>query len=332
MDRPIVGITMGDPCGVGPEIIAKALGSPEVYLCCKPLVIGDREVMERALRICRVDSRVRVADAPGQGQYTFGAIDLLEDGAPGSREFQFGRIQAEGGMAAYRYVTKAAQLAVAGEIEAVATAPIHKESLHAAHVPYIGHTEIFSAVTGAKDPLTMFEVRNLRIFFLSRHVSLHKACELVKGPRVRDYIIRCGDALKSIGIVGTLAVAGLNPHCGEHGLLGDEEVEHLEPAVREARSMGCDAIGPIAADSVFHLALKNGYAAVLAMYHDQGHIAAKTLDFERTISLTLGLPFLRTSVDHGTAFDIAGSGKANAVSMVEAIKAAVRYGMVKKGK
>jgi 4-hydroxythreonine-4-phosphate dehydrogenase len=237
-----------------------------------------------------------------------------------------GAVQRMGGRAAFDYLERAVGLALSGKVDAVTTAPINKESLRAAKVDFIGHTEILAALTRVEEPLTMFQVRALRVFFLSRHVSLRQACDLVTGERVLEAIRRCSEALRQLGVVeGTLAVAGLNPHCGEHGLFGDEEAREIEPAVREAQRLGHRVAGPVPADSVFHQALQGRYSAVLALYHDQGHIAAKTVDFERTVSVTLGLPFLRTSVDHGTAFDIAGTGKASAVSMKEAILAAADY-------
>jgi 4-hydroxythreonine-4-phosphate dehydrogenase len=208
---------------------------------------------------------------------------------------------------------------------AVVTAPINKESIAAAKVPYIGHTEMFGAIAGVADPLTMFETLGLRVFFLSRHVSLRKACEIVTRNRLVDYIARCSSALTTLGLSGPLVIAGLNPHCGEHGLFGDEEGREIEPAIADAHRQGLLVVGPIGADSVFHLAKTGRFAAVLSLYHDQGHIACKTLDFDKTVSFTLGLPFLRTSVDHGSAFDIAWKAEASAVSMIEALLAAARY-------
>jgi 4-hydroxythreonine-4-phosphate dehydrogenase len=212
------------------------------------------------------------------------------------------------------------------EILAIATTPINKPALKAAGVDFIGHTEILAGLTNTDDPLTMFEVKGLRVFFLTRHDALKKACEMVTKERLLDYIDRCTEALKSLGIKeGSMAVAGLNPHRGDNGLFGTEDEEIIKPAVQEAKEQGYNVEGPIGADSVFHLALKGRYNSVLSLYHDQGHIATKTLDFERTIAITLGLPFLRTSVDHGTAFDIAGKGIASEVSMVEAILLAAKY-------
>lgn len=241
----------------------------------------------------------------------------------------FGEVQAAAGRAAYQFIVTVFNLANSGQVAAIATTPINKEAIKAAGIDCIGHTEMLAVLTNTADPLTMFQVHNLRVFFLTRHVSLRKACDLVTRERLLDYITRCLRALKMLGIEsGSLAVAGLNPHNGEHGLFGDEEVQEVEPAIRAAREIGLKVTGPVPGDSVFHQALTGKYDAVLSLYHDQGHIATKTLDFERTISLTIGMPFLRTSVDHGTAFDIAGKGIAGSVSMEEAIRLAAEYSKV----
>ena len=214
----------------------------------------------------------------------------------------------------------------AKKVAAVSTTPVNKESFKAGGVNFIGHTEIFGALTGTPDPLTLFEVHGMRVFFLTRHVSLRQACDLITKERIKDYVHRCTEALRVLGITeGTMAVAGLNPHSGEHGLFGDEEVRAVIPAVEELQKEGYQVVGPIGADSVFHQALQGRYNSVLSLYHDQGHIATKTLDFERTIAVTAGMPILRTSVDHGTALDIAGTGKASAVSLIEAVRLAVKY-------
>ena len=289
--KPRIGITAGDPAGIGPEIVRMAIQDPAILDLCEPVVFGMTDPAEIA-----------------RAGITCGAVSVA------------------GGKAAFSAIEAAVQAALSGEVDAIATAPINKESLRAAGVPYIGHTEILSALTGADDPLTMFETLGLRVFFLSRHVSLRAACDLVTEERVYSYLVRSAKELSAcLGIEHPLlAVAGLNPHSGEHGLFGNEEA-CIPPAIARALADGIRAEGPIGADSVFHLAKNGRFDAVLSLYHDQGHIACKTLDFERTISLTLGLPFLRTSVDHGTAFDIAGKGIASGVSMVEAIKVAVRY-------
>jgi 4-hydroxythreonine-4-phosphate dehydrogenase len=246
--------------------------------------------------------------------------------------FENGAVSGMCGKAAYEYIAKSVELAMARKVDAVATTPINKESLQAGGVPFIGHTEIFGALTGVADPLTMFETRGLRVFFLSRHVSLRKACDMVTKDRIVDYVKRSSAVLKKLGVTtGTMAIAGLNPHSGEHGLFGDEEVNEVFPAVKELQAAGYQVAGPVGADSVFHLALKGVYNSVLSLYHDQGHIATKTLDFDRTISITGGMPILRTSVDHGTAFDIAGKNIASEVSMTEAILLAAKYSSAFRG-
>jgi 4-hydroxythreonine-4-phosphate dehydrogenase len=240
--------------------------------------------------------------------------------------FAYGKVDAACGKAAYDCIVKATSLAMGGQADALATTPINKEALKAAGIDHIGHTEILAALTGVQDPLTMFQVRELRVFFLTRHMSLAEACRSVTEERVYRHIKLCCGALERLGInKPSIAVAGLNPHCGEHGLFGEEEDASVVPAIERARKEGFDAHGPKPADSVFHFALGGAWDCVLSLYHDQGHIATKMVDFERTIAVTHGLPFLRTSVDHGTAFDIAGTGKAGPASMVEAIRLAALY-------
>jgi 4-hydroxythreonine-4-phosphate dehydrogenase len=230
------------------------------------------------------------------------------------------------GRAAYENIEKGIQLTMEGKADAISTAPINKEALRAAGVDFIGHTEIFAALTNTKDPLTMFETNGMRIFFLTRHVSLRDMVDMIKKERIIDYVERCTEALARLGVTeGTMAVAGLNPHSGEHGLFGWEEVNEIAPAVAELRERGYNVEGPVSADSVFHQAALGRYNSVLSLYHDQGHIAAKTLDFDRTSAITNSMPILRTSVDHGTAFDIAGKGIASAVSMIESVKLAAKY-------
>jgi 4-hydroxythreonine-4-phosphate dehydrogenase len=317
---------MGDPAGIGPEIVVKALVSEEVVKAADCIVIGDKKIIEDAIRFTGVKLDINVVQSPREGNYSEGILNLIDLDNVDQSEFKIGQISGMCGRAAYEYIAKSIGLANNKEVAAVATTPINKESLKAGNVDYIGHTEIFGALTGTRDPLTMFEVRGMRVFFLTRHVSLKRACELVTKDRIKDYVKRCKEVLEKLGVAGgTMAIAGLNPHSGEHGLFGDEEVKHVFPAVEELREEGYDVAGPIGADSVFHLALKGKYNSVLSLYHDQGHIATKTLDFERTIAITGGMPILRTSVDHGTAMDIAGKGIASEVSMVEAILLGAKY-------
>lgn len=325
-DRPIIAITMGDPASIGPEIVVKSLNNPEIYQVCRPLVIGDSRVIERAKGTTGVDLAVNPVSRPADGKYVYGAIDLIDLQNVDIDTLQWGGVQAQAGQASFEYIVRSIELATAGEVAAVATAPINKEALKAAEINFIGHTEIFGELTNSHDPLTMFEVKGLRIFFLTRHVSLAEAIKHVTKQRTLDYLRRCKEALERLGVQNPrIVVAGLNPHSGEHGLFGDEEVRELEPAIAEARAEGIDAHGPWPADSVFWHAAQGRYDAVLSLYHDQGHIAAKMYDFHRTVSITNGLPFLRSSVDHGTGFDIAGKGIAESISMEEAIKVAARY-------
>jgi len=317
---------MGDPAGIGPEIVVKALINNDVIKAARCVIVGDRKIIENAIHFTKAAIKVNIINKPEEGVYEKGVLNLIDLDNVDMKEFVIGQVSGMCGKAAYEYIAKSIELANAGEVAAVSTTPINKESLKAGNVNFIGHTEIFGELTGTKDPLTMFEVHGMRVFFLTRHVSLREACDLVTKDRIKDYVKRCKEVLVKLGVTeGTMAIAGLNPHSGEHGLFGDEEVNHVTPAVEELKAEGIDVVGPIGADSVFHLALQGRFNSVLSLYHDQGHIATKTLDFERTIAITGGMPILRTSVDHGTAMDIAGSGIASEVSMVEAILLGVKY-------
>lgn len=326
--KKTVIIPIGDPAGIGPEIVVRALQQRVIYEKCNPVVVGDRFVLERISGI--LDSFVRIKTVTSAEETCeFAVMNLIDAGCLSrndSYSLKFGQVAANAGYAAYSYIARATELCQSSCATNMATTPINKQAIKAAGINQPGHTEIIAELTGTVDPLTMFQTNELRIFFLSRHVSLRAACDLVTFERVLDYIERCSAALKDLGITsGKLAVAGLNPHNSDGGMFGFEEQEAIIPAIEAARSRGCDCIGPVPADSVFAGAKTGAYAAVLSMYHDQGHIAAKTLDFHKTISLTVGMPFLRTSVDHGTGFDIAGRGIANPESMIEAILAAAQY-------
>lgn len=326
MSKPLIAVTMGDPAGVGPEIVAKSLASEEVTDVADCVIVGDRKCMENAIHIVGADLKINVIQKPAGGQYEKGILNLIDLDNVDMDAFAFGKVSGMCGKAAYDYIARSIELANAGEVDAVSTTPINKEALKAGDVHFIGHTEIFGALTGTEDPLTMFETNGMRVFFLTRHVSLRQMLDMIKKDRIVDYVVRCTEALRRLGVKeGTMAIAGLNPHSGEHGLFGWEEVEEIIPAIEELKKMGYDVAGPVGADSVFHQAAIGKYNSVLSLYHDQGHIATKTLDFEKTIAITNGMPILRTSVDHGTAFDIAGTGKVSAVSMIEAIRLAAKY-------
>lgn len=326
MEKPKIVIPIGDPAGIGPEITAKALAEQAVNDTARCIVVGDKKIMEQAIRITKTDLTIKTIADPDEGCYEKGILNLIDLNNIDMSTFEFGKVSKMCGQAAYDYIVEAIRIANEGKADAVATTPINKESLKAAKIDFIGHTEIFGALTKTEDPLTMFETNGLRVFFLTRHVSLRKMLDMITKERIIDYVKRCLEALKQLGVTGgTMAVAGLNPHCGEHGLFGDEEVNIIIPAIEELQAEGYPVTGPIGADSVFHQAAQGRYNSVLSLYHDQGHIATKTLDFDRTIAVTNGMPILRTSVDHGTAFDIAGTGQAGAVSMIEAILLAAKY-------
>ena len=324
--KPIIAIPMGDAAGIGPEITVRALADKMIQDIARCVVVGDKDVLEDAIRVSGVDLKIKCVEEPANGDYTPGVLNLIDLDNIDMNTLKIGEIQAMTGQAAYEYIKKATELCLERKADVLTTTAINKESLKLAEVPYIGHTEIVGALTGTENPLTMFQVRNLRVFFLTRHVSLRQACDLVTKDSLLTFIHDCVKALEVLGVKNPkIAVAGLNPHSGEHGLFGTEEVDHVIPAVETAKARGIDIEGPIGADSVFYQALNGRYDAVLSLYHDQGHIATKMVDFERTISITNGMPILRTSVDHGTALDIAGKGIASPVSMIEAIRLAVEY-------
>ncbi len=310
MARPTIGITIGDPAGIGPEIVVRACSLDAVREAAQIVIIGDDAVLERAMSVTGVDLRLETDPR---------LIDL----ANVPPDLRWGSIQPAAGRAAGQFIERAVAEAQAGRIDALATAPIHKEALWAAGYPYPGHTEMLGALSGVADPLTMFQVRGMRIFFFTRHLSLREAIAQITRERIAAMLPRIAGELQALGFATPrIAVAALNPHAGEGGVLGTEDRDEIAPAIALARGQGLDVVGPIPADAVFAQALEGRFDAVLSLYHDQGHIAAKTVDFHGAVSVTLGLPFIRTSVDHGTAFDIAGRGLARADSMAAAIVAA----------
>ena len=326
MKKPIIAVPMGDPAGVGPEIAVMAAISREVYETADCVIVGDRKIIENAASIVHANITVNCIEEPQKGDYRKGILNLIDLDNVDMSEFTFGKVSGMCGKAAFAYIEKSIELANQKKVDAVATTPINKESLRAGNINFIGHTEIFGALTNTEDPLTMFETNGMRVFFLTRHVSLRDMLDMITKERIIDYVKRCLLALEKLGVKdGTMAIAGLNPHSGEHGLFGYEEVNEITPAIEELKSEGYNVTGPIGADSVFHQAALGKFNSVLSLYHDQGHIATKTLDFDKTIAITNGMPILRTSVDHGTAFDIAGTGKVSAVSMIEAILLAAKY-------
>ena len=330
--RPVIAITMGDAAGVGPEIVVKALALEEMYALCRPLVVGDAGVLDRARQMLglRVDLHP-IADVGG-GRFESGSIDLLNLANIDLARLKAGEVSAMAGKAAVEYVLKAGQLAMSGEVQGMATAPLNKEAMQLGGYDYIGHTEILADLTGAPRCTTMLITGSLRVVHVTRHLPLRQVADSIIKERVLETIQLTAEGLRGMGIEEPcLGVAALNPHGGEGGLLGREEIEEIAPAVEAAQAIGIDARGPYPADSIFFRAITGDFDAVVAMYHDQGHIPVKVHGFERSVTVTLGLPIVRTSVDHGTAFDIAwqassrGSargGLASPQSLIEAIKLA----------
>jgi 4-hydroxythreonine-4-phosphate dehydrogenase len=321
--RPIIAITMGDAAGVGPEIVMKALALGEMYALCRPLVVGDAGVLARAGQMLglRVDLRP-IADVKA-AHFESGGIDVLDLANVDLARLKVGEVSAMAGRAAVEYVLMAGQLALAGEVQAVATAPLNKEAMQLGGYDYIGHTEILADLTATPHCTTMLITGSLRVVHVTRHLPLRQVAESITRERVLETIQLTAEGLPAMGVVEPrLGVAALNPHGGEGGLLGREEIEEIGPAVEAAQALGIDARGPYPADSIFFRAIAGEFDAVVAMYHDQGHIPVKTHGFDRSVTVTLGLPIVRTSVDHGTAFDIAWQGLANPQSLIEAIKLA----------
>ena len=329
MTEPILAITMGDPGGIGPEIIAKALAHADVYERSRPLVIGERRAIEAAVRITGGPLEVRQVDDPASDDVGAhpGTIDLLDLANIDIERLGRARVCPEVGRAAYEYLERATQLALGGQVGAIVTAPLNKEALSEAGWVGVGHTELLAQFAGVPDKnvAMMLASNRLRVVHVSTHVSLRRAIELVTPERIVTTARLAGETARDIvGREPHIAVAGLNPHAGEHGLFGSEESEHIEPAISQLRSEGWTVSGPVSPDTVFLRAAAGDYDAVIAMYHDQGHIPSKFAGFDDTVNVTLGLPIVRTSVDHGTAYDIAGTGKANEANMLAAIDLAAQ--------
>ncbi|MCY4409054.1 MAG: 4-hydroxythreonine-4-phosphate dehydrogenase PdxA [Caldilineaceae bacterium] len=322
--RPILAITLGDPAGIGPEVVLKALQHGEVFATCRPLVIGDRGVLDRAAAWLDVGPRYeRIADIGG-GNYGEGTVPLLDLANVELAEAPVGEVSAGAGRAAVEYVMRACDLAMAGQVEAVVTAPLNKEAMHRAGFLYPGHTELLAERTGAERVSMLLVGPNLRVVHVSTHVALEEAIRRVRPARVLEVIELAYRSCRMLGVEAPrIAVAGLNPHASENGLFGVQEEEQVEPAIEMARARGWTVSDPQPPDTVFLRATRGEYDIVVAMYHDQGHIPMKLLAFDSGVNVSIGLPIIRTSVDHGTAFDIAGTGKASEESMLAAVRVAV---------
>ena len=324
--RPAIAITMGDPCGIGPEVVVKALADPRVYAACRPVVVGNVHAMEEAARLTGLAVGINGTDDPTVAGDDPSVVDVVDIGNLNPEDITVGRFSIPCGKAAMEWVSKAGQLAMAGVVDGLATAPLNKEAAALAGYEAIGHMELLQELSGAKTVATMLMAKNLRVVHLTTHRSLRVACDYVKKDRILDYLRLTDDNFRKWGFANPrIGVAALNPHGSDGGLLGNEEAEEIAPAVRQAQAEGINAIGPVPADIIFHQAIQDRYDVTLCMYHDQGHIPVKVYGFEESITANLGLPFVRTSVDHGTAFDIAGKNLADHTSMVESIRMAVAF-------
>lgn len=340
-----IGITMGDPASIGPEITVKALAKQEVYDWCNPLIIGDACVMEAAVRIVgREDIKINAISSVQEARFQYGTIDVYDMKLVNMDELELGKVSAMAGEAAFQYVKKVIELAMAGEIDGTVTNAFNKEAVNLAGHHYSGHTEIYAEFTGTKKYTMMLAHENLRVVHVSTHVPLRVACDRVKKDRVLEVIRIANQACMDLGIEKPkVGVAGLNPHSSENGMFGFEEAEEIMPAILAAREEGICADGPVPPDTIFSKARGGWYDIVVAMYHDQGHIPLKVVGFVYNqeaqkwdavagVNITLGLPIVRSSVDHGTAFDQAGQGIANELSLMNAIDYGVRLAKSNKEK
>ena len=329
--NPLIALTLGDPAGVGPEVVAKALAQPNVRALADLVVVGSPAVLDRAFAL--VDAGLHATPVADPAEPVApDAVGVYEEGVDEDRradpplaDLPYGRVSAAAGAAAVAWATTAARLALDGRVDGVATAPLNKEAAHLAGHAEVGHQEIYQKLTGAEHVMTMLLAPGLRVVHLTTHRSLREACDAVTQESVLAALRLTHDFFAEHGIAqARIAAAALNPHGGEAGLLGSEETTAIGPAVGAARELGIDATGPVPADTVFNRAIDGVFDVVLAMYHDQGHIAIKVHDWSRSVTVNLGLPFLRTSVDHGTAFDIAGRGSADPAGMIEAVRLAAQ--------
>jgi 4-hydroxythreonine-4-phosphate dehydrogenase len=334
--KPITGITMGDPASIGPEIALKALLKKELYDECRPLLVGDYDVFEQIKNILNIDIELNRISSIDQAKFEYGTIDVFDLGNTDVSQLKFGEISANCGEAAFQSVKKVIELALAGEIDATVTGPINKKSINEAGHHFAGHTEIYATFTNTKKYAMLLVEDHIKVIHVSTHVSLRQACDLVKTDRILEVTELLHQGMLQLGETNLkIGIAGLNPHAGDSGLFGTEDDLEILPAVIEAKKRGYDVEGPVPPDTMFAKAATGYYGGVVAMYHDQGHIPFKLSGFKwnsekqqmdsvKGVNITMGLPIIRTSVDHGTAFEIAGKGIASADAMVLAIESAVQ--------
>jgi 4-hydroxythreonine-4-phosphate dehydrogenase len=331
MDKPIVGITMGDPAGIGPEICAKALNDPQTVLAANCIVIGDSKALRQGIKVAKIPNiEINPVKSVADAKFLRGTIDVLDLKNVDVARLKIGQVSKAAGQAAVDYVEKAISLAMDGKIDAIATGPINKEAIRKAGYKFEGHTEILAARTKAKDYAMMFISDTLWIMLVTTHIPLKEVSKnLDKNKIVKTIKLAHETLFKLRDKKPRIGVAGLNPHAGEAGLFGDEEIKIIQPAIDEAKKLGINVSGPVAPDAIFYLANIGMFDIVIAMYHDQGLIPLKLLSFNHSVNVTVGLPIVRTSVDHGTGFDIAGKGWAKPHSLIEAIKVAAHFARTK---
>jgi 4-hydroxythreonine-4-phosphate dehydrogenase len=321
MNKPLFAITMGDPAGIGPEIALKALNSQSLTDDCRVFIIGDMDVLQHSVRL--VAPGTDLSSMPSVDEYQPGRVNVLDMKRISMADFETGKPQAACGRASYDYLVRGIDLCLEKKIAGIVTNPISKEALHLAGINYPGHTEILAERTGSKNYSMMFALDNVYVVHVTTHVSLRNAILAISRDTVLQNILLLHTTLKRLGLnKPRIAVGGLNPHAGENGLFGDEEILHIAPAIDEAKKQGIDASGPYPPDTVFMRAFKGEFDGVVSMLHDHGFVALKSRDFEKGVNITIGLPIIRTSVGHGTAFDIAGKGVASEASLLSAIKSA----------
>lgn len=334
--RPILAITMGDPAGIGPEIAVKTFSVKEIYNSCSPLLIGNAEIIRQALKITKHDLKIRMIHQVSEAKFEYGTIDIYELPVENPEKIKYGVISKIAGDIAFRSVVKAIELANSGEVDGTVTCPINKKAMNEAGHHFSGHTEIYAHYTNTPKYAMLLADDKIKVIHVSTHVSLRQACDLVKKDRILDVISIMDKGLRKLGIADPrIGVAGLNPHSGDEGLFGDEEITEITPAVTEAKKLGFNVQGPVPPDTLFALANGGRFDGCVAMYHDQGHIPFKFSGFEwdekkgvmksvKGVNITLGLPIVRTSVDHGTAFEVAGKGVASPDALLCAIDYAVK--------
>ena len=321
--RPLIAITMGDPAGIGPEIVLRAFGDGGVSRAYRALVVGDTAILERAQEWVTESVTIERITDPRAVVAKPGVLPVMDLGMASREDCPPGVVRAAAGDAAVAYIRHACQLALAGDVAAMVTAPLNKESMNLAGHHYAGHTELLAELTAAEHVSMLLVSDTLRIVHVSTHVALSEALERVRARRVEKVISLAYESCRMLGITEPrIGVAGLNPHAGEGGLFGDQEQREIFPAIAAARQNGWQVSDPQPPDTVFLRATRGEFDIVVAMYHDQGHIPMKLLAFDSGVNVSVGLPIIRTSVDHGTAFDIAGTGTANPSSLLRAVEVA----------